>query len=648
MKIIKHFRKYSRVLLLVFMSLLLVVFLVGDVISRASRRSANTDAQVGTAFGDPVYLSQLRMAKNDMDVATGLGMRPYPIFATSDRDESATAAFLLMDEARRAGVRVSRDQVISSLRDSGLAPRIEAIRKNTNRSLNSIYDAVARYLAPFHLLNYEFAAAVGESEPRLERDYRDQTQTADVRISVISSAAFQRHVAEPTEEEIAAEFEAGKNRSDVLTGDKLEFGYQLPARVRLEYLTVDPAAFESGMVVRDSELQRYYDQYKQKYRRKIEGPSISLDQKADFVIPTLDEVREQVKRDVRSQKAIQAAQQLVARIRAEAGRPWAALSPDQSPPAAAITPFDELQRRFSDQYAVIYRRTNLLEAAALRREPGIGTSQLGTGTNRVPFGAAAMNVVGLVEADASEGSPGPLRVGEPSRPLYRTQGTDAAGRPRAYQWYIFRVIEAAPPGPPASVDEVRERVVANIKRLRAHEMAGTAARKLADAARGEGLEAAVAHADALRVLLRDPKPASQPATDSQPAASQPVRNPLADRYAKLLDVITPPNFKRQASFIQNVGYVSDLNAKIFELADASTTSQGAHRVAVLPIANQDKWVVAELVKLNPLYRGEFEARRDQISDSGARSTLFLFQSTWFDSKSILARAHYQPLKTDEP
>ena len=127
MSVSRIFRKYSRTLLLVFMSALLIVFLVGDVIGRAANSRADRDFEIGTAFGEPVYYSQTLQAAADFELAAQLGI-PAPRFA-DDEGSRYIGMYLLLEEARRAGVSVSREQVRAELNNvPGAAQLLDMIR----------------------------------------------------------------------------------------------------------------------------------------------------------------------------------------------------------------------------------------------------------------------------------------------------------------------------------------------------------------------------------------------------------------------------------------------------------------------------------------------------------------------------------------
>ena len=635
MKLMKYFRKYSRVLVLVVMSLLLVVFLIGDVISRAAQSRAERDMQIAQVFGEPFYQSELRRVAMDLDLVRRLGINGPPV-ATDDQNEYTLAAALLIREAERLGVRISRQQVIELLRSQpGAAQRIEQVRKSYNISLNDLYATVARVLAPIELFRYQLEIGARESLPRLEKAYRDRFQTADVRLSAIEDEAFFDQVPEPTEQELQKLFEEGRDRDPATTDDKFVFGYRIPDRVAIEYVTVDPQSLLDQIVVTTREARKYYERNKERYRRPVQGPTLNLDQQnPPTEIPPFEQIDKQVRDDVRRQKAIEQAQRIINRIRDELRRPWIGLPRDQHPPADAIPPLEQVAARYADGAQVIHRTTDLLTADALRRLPGIGRAAVVEGGRRWSIVELAFRVEGLFEPPEDDTGPY-LRLNEPGPVVYEYRGVDAQRRPLPYQAYLFRVIKVAPAGPPASLDEVRDQVVRDAKTLKAHELAGQWARRLAERARKVGLGQALAEADDLRAVLTGGS-TTQPAT--QPS------NPQAQRWLNLLGPITPPRFTRAPGFIPQIGFAPKVHEALFELADQPADG---HRVAAVSLATQTRWVVGELLKVHPIYRGDFEAKRPQLEAQLQFALQREFLTRWFDPDEIRRRTGYVEITPDD-
>lgn len=646
MRISRIFRKYSRVLLLVFMSLLLVVFLVGDVISRAQRSYHAKDIVVGEAFGKPVYVSQTHVAESDFDVAWQFGVRT-PLTYIEDPHERNLAMYLLLEETRRAGVRVGRDRISASLQQTpGAAIVLDAIRKRSRRSLNSIYDTIARVSATVVLAHYQRAAATNASLPELERAYRDQRQEARVLISVIDSKAFLPDVPTPTEQELQAHFDEAKDRDTAHTEEALVYGYRVPARIQVEYLTVDPGEILDSVRVREKQVQTFYEDNKHKYMQTVEDRSqFALeDAEPQKIQLSYEEVKEQVREDCRMEKAIREAQALVNTIKQEATRPWATASIGednlrQPPPADEIVPFTDLQARFSGEYPVIYKKTELGTERELRREAGFGRASAIIRRQPVMAPTLAFHVEGLATAENEDSIP-ILRVNEPGPVVLDTRGSDDRDTPPTpYQAFVFRVVRVEPSGPPASLDDVRAEVLQNVKYSTVFELGREQAEALAERARQVGLEQAVAEAEELKAMLGE---AAAPAT-SEPAATQPAPS----RYRRMLDPFEVDPFTRQPSLLRNEDLVSvfspGLHEKVFALTDeAGPNTSAGRRMAVVPLARTLRWVVVELAEIKPVYRGDFQMQRLELEQRAAGSQGWAAYRAWFEPDNILQRAGFVP------
>ena len=638
MSISRTFRKYNRTLLLVFMSLLLVVFLIGPVISRAVRSHTMIDPEFGQAFGKPVLASDLRMATDDTELVARLGIAPPRVLGPDERKRNI-ARYLLMEEARRAGIVISRDEIEKSFANNpNAARRLDIIHKSGSRSLEQIYDAVARVLGVQAYAEQQARAVLDASLPELEHQYQTFMQQARVVLSVIDSNALLDKVPAPTEEEIRANFEEGKNRETQHTEDKLVFGYRIPDRVAVEYLTVDPEAIKENVHISKKEVRRFYDEHKNLYVKKVTKESpFKLDdqQKPQTIQLTFAEALAQVRKDCREAKAIREAQSIVNQIYQEAARPWltAAVGDDNKPRYPGldqVTPFKQLADKYSDTYPVVYRRIDLATRERLAADRDFAQASAVLGGRPVAAIDLAFRVEGLVEAEKDDPVP-VLHLGEPGPVVIRKRRVPGQPRPAPYQAYVFRVVQVAPAGPPASLDEVRDQVVANVKRIKAFEMARTLAEKLAARAREVGLKEAVKGDKELRALLGEGE--DQPT--SGPAAS------VARRYLRELEPFEPKRFGRWPTFIPNIGRSESLHKRVFEAVE-QPAPEGGHRVVVVPVATSGKWVLAEPLEVEPIYRGDFESMIDKIELQVVRSKYFAFQSSWFDADNICKRTGFVP------
>jgi hypothetical protein len=640
---IKFFRKYSRVLVLVLMSLLLVIFLLDPVLMRRGNGDGLSREKLGTAFGRTITLGDLNRAKADVELLRNLNF-PVQVFGPGDSDSHLTA-LLLMEEADRLGIRFGQQQALEELRRRQVPDfLIDRLRETQRRSLASIYDAVGRFLACFTAAQLHVSAA-RESEPRLESAYRLFQQTARVRLSVIESRALRSRVPPPSEEELLAFFEAGKNRETRHTADALVFGYRRPDRVRLEYLTIDPAPLEARVRISEREARRHYEQNRAHYAALLRTET------APATPPEFDqlsqELRERIRSDARRARAIAEAHQRINTMLEEARIPWAGQPIDKDgyrtvPPSGTLIEFTALRDKHAREYPVEYGRTELIAASDVTLEPGIGQARVGVGEASLPLSQVVTRVKGLYTPQPHETFV-PINVNEPSPDPAVVYRPDPLSRsPQPYHMYLFRITEVAPAGPPDSLDEVREQVLKDYTLSRAHELAGEEARKLAQRAREIGLEAAVAEASELRQQLEE----------AQQAQATDPNEPNTPFLAHLGPFEPPGRFGRRASFIPKVGSAPKLHEEIFKLsqeqpgpgpADESDSENRAVRpVVAVPLPPGLKWIVGELLEVRPLYAGDFAEQREALSEQVDNFHQQIVWRLWFDPENVRRRTGFQP------
>ena len=647
MRVSRFFRRRSRTLLMVFMSLLLVVFLIGDQLQNWASKHGQQDVTVGRAFGRDITTADTRVMESKRFLLGQLG------FGLAGWIEPLEL-YLLTTEARNMGIHVGHDQVKLRLAQQfGAAERADArlaaIQQRTGQSYATIFDIVGEWLAVEQLVELQSSAA-GESVSRAELDYRNQSQEADAELSVIDSEALLPFVPEPTPDELQAFYDEAKDRRTNHTEDALEFGYQLPDRVRIEYLTVDPAVVESKVRIRPREVKEYFESHHADYMKTVRSPaSQSAEQPSPERVPmTFEEAETQARSDARREKATHEAQSLVNKIRRAAHQPWQLTARDNDgfrlpPPAAEIESFEELRSKFSDTYEVTYGTTELVGKEAIselfspKALPTLVRQRLGAepeyteGQASVTLSDLALRVQGLFTPEREDRLP-VLSLLEPSPVMVRQ--INRLGERVPGQSYVFRVVEVAPKGPPASLDDVRRTVVADYKLLKAHEMAGEYARKLADAARQSGLAAAVEGATELKERLAASDETMQPQLPPEPGVSRPA----ASDYVKSLGPVEPSTpLTRDTTMISEVGETETVPREVFALA---SDTGSAHKVAVADVAYLYRWVVVELEGIKPIYAGEFEQKRVDLLRRGRAIDRQVLAIGWLAKDNVHRRAGF--------
>lgn len=628
MNLVKTLRENGRTLLMVFMALLLVAFLIPQSLEGCGSQRRDMLIQFGRAFGRDVTSVEVQRARDELQVLMSAGIID-PRSAPSDVDYH-----LLKSEAAQMGIRVGRAEVIDLLRRAGFTDEaVAAIQLRNSISYNQLFDMIGNWLAVMRVRSLQAAACL-TSLPREMLSYRDQSQEAVALLSQINSKAFESSVPEPTEEQLQAFFAEGKDRMTAHTADALVFGYKLPDRVKIEYLTVDPDKIKSRVVVKGAQVERYFADNAARYTKPDPTAPPSSDGSPPPQIPmTFEEARDRVREELRDVRAVEEAQRVINNIYAEAHRPWVLAERDPNTgfaraPAGELPTFEDFQRKYAAD-GVEYYKTELVDQATLQATAGFGQARL---PERQSLSAAqlAFRVEGLFVPDPQEDRLSVISVGEPAPVVLSGRFDFQARRMVPRQAFVFRVLEVAPSAPPASLDEVREQVKADWKTFEAHRMAREWAEKLAARAREVGLEAAVREATELREKLA----AAETAATQAPGAS-----PIPPRWAAALDPITPSQLTRGKQFIEQVGAAGPVAAALFELADKSPAGPPAQaeRVAVVGLANQYKWVVGELVEVKPIYEGGFQAQVASASLRNRMTAMQRFDFEWAAPQNLYQR-----------
>ncbi len=642
MNLNKFLRKNSRTLLMVFMSFLLVAFLVPQSITGGGGGGPSApNRELGEVYGETVTNQDLIQFRNEMQVLMRLNVAGVP------RDEALLDMYLLNREARAAGIRIGEAEVKEYLVERGVTEQqLRQVQRMSQRSYSDIYDAVGQYLATQRLRALQLGAVV-ESIPRQKLQFRDQNQNANALFSVINAEAFVNEVPEPTDEQLQAFFDRYKAQFPNHGEGQLVFGYRYPHRVRVEYLTVDWQEVRRKIRIRTARVRDYFQEHRNKYTKPDPTATQPAQGSPPQVPMTFEEAENQVREDYRAFRAKEVAQSIVNQIRNEARRQWTTRGEDgfMEPPEGDIVSFEELAERFSTEYEVEHHITGVLDQQGLRQLTGPGSARLGM--QGLSFPELALRVEGILAEAPQDGDP-VYTVMEPSDVVLTYNVNQRTSDRTPLQAYLFRVVEVQPSAPPESLDIVRDQVVRDWKISQAFERAEAAAADLAARAREVGLNEAVAQATDLRQEL---EAAAQAAT--QPADGRPA-SPTTPRYVEQLQPFSPPNLTRQQRFIQRIGAAPQVVAAVFKLTQEPSTDD-QHRVdavASVQPRNPDgviaRWVVVQLQSIEPIYSEPFENQLAMASRRGNMNAWQRFFEDWFDSESIRQRVGFKPAPELQP
>lgn len=230
-------RKYNRLLLAVFGSGIMIVFLLGnaDIVGYFSGLGSQSSWVARFGDGREITRQELSYVQQEMQTIDRLGLPPLPLVGDITRD--ADLFIQLLHEAKQAGMiggpgslRNDPAELLLVAQNTGMNPVII-------RNALSDYEGMRRYL--------QWIIRSGMlSDNRLVREGRRQMEGVDAQFAVITAKAEDASAA-PTDDELLAQFDAWKD-TPVGEGDH-GFGYRLPDRAAIEWLIVPRVAVEAGL-----------------------------------------------------------------------------------------------------------------------------------------------------------------------------------------------------------------------------------------------------------------------------------------------------------------------------------------------------------------------------------------------------------------
>jgi hypothetical protein len=169
-------------------------------------------------------------------------------------------------------------------------------------------------------------------------------------------------------------------------------------------------------------------------------------------------------------------------------------------------------------------------------------------------------------------------------------------------------------------------------------------------AREVGLPAAVEQDTELKqILTAAEQPTTQP--DTQPATVAPEPK----HYVQDLGPFVPQNkLTRSTTFLQAptnaINNIPDVVPEIFDLADQPVDEGQAHRAGAFPIANQFRWLVAELTEVKPLYAGSFDKYlKSQVASGRLQGQSGeSFARLWANAENVKERTGFVPEGSAQP
>jgi hypothetical protein len=637
----KFFRKYTKTLLAVFMALLLVVWLGGDALRYLFDKERDFGSEVvAKAFGRDVKQAELTRTKDLEDIGERLvrfwktpWVQPVLQMAggneqmaqgllMSGRQEPLTLDewYLLDAEAARKGVHVSTEAV-NQFKANIPAKHLEGIRDAQKLSLAQMDLAIQAYLR-IEEAALQASESVAVSEADIQDFVRQTSEKVKIRLVTIDPAKLVDTNYQPPAEQIQAQFDKYKDKA---AGGPGEYGYQLDEATQVEYIQVKADELAKSQTVTDDEAYAYWQDHKAEFKQPATQPAATAPAtrpEAPKPYDTFFGARADVKKKLAHNKGAKAASRLAEELKNQLAKPWADAPTSQpggyrQPPASemAADVYEKLIANFKAKYAtaLAYGKTPLGDAEQLMVSPLGRSMALADSPNRVPFSQAAFMVNGAKAR--KEEAPEQARL---FRNLFETCAepvTDSQGNV-----FVFRNIALRPAQAPASVDEVRDKVITDLRHIQAYEQAEKLAKSLAENARKSGLKAAF-----------DADPFSAKAKEA-------FTEPAAFARKQMFNMGGMPRLWEGS--VPGAGRDKELLDLAFGMASRAAT-QPAAEIAVHEQKQRQRWMVVEFDKLVPVTRDEYNTMRDQARQFLLATRRLEFVLDWFTHEQIVARTGWE-------
>ena len=564
----KFLRKYSKWILAVGGTLLMITFLVPQAIQSLSQRAAMkgaTWARIGEK-GEKVPADTLRQAQSELQVLEELG-QGVPFLGPM---KDAGHWYLLVREADQAGL------VGAYGSDVLPAEQMKQLISATNNPARTVDEAIGKWLSVGRMLGmYTFGSRL--SDQRLRAYAQRLFHGVEATIVPIKADAT-KATSDPTEDAILAQFE---KYADVEpgAGDR-GFGYRLPDRFHLEWLTISGddirALAEASDEMNGITLAKHWRKYESE--RGFPTPD------ANIAVP--DVVREDLLNDLTTAKRAEIVRDIQNAF-LDAWRPLP-ITAD----GVRVVPPDWANRRIAlaDLAETIVEKQPTLALPAYHSEGNrwltvndlVEFTELNTATTD-KFGRPVPTrtlLTALREFDPE--STIPVQAGLAMPPLQNAAG----------DLVIVRVIDVDPARPPHDADEVRGQLVEDLRRVSNYD---------ALLARATEIEAQALESGLLYVAVENDAEVQRPAQIS-----------LYDRQILDLQINNNIPLGPMASGVPGVGQSPEAVEAIVEraLAMGSATALGdlppAERTFILPVDDAMTLAVVRLEQQFPLDQARFD------------------------------------------
>ena len=477
---------------------------------QALARTATTDEVGGRIIADTVAQSAWRTLSRTVKDPERIDRRTSMVWLA------------LLDEARRLGLDTPEGEVhdrLQRLRSLGLSEAL--LSRTVSEIARNRHDLLIQGLQVdmtlASYLQYLYGSFGVPVAPEIRQEFARQDERIKVLLAVFKADDVLADVGTPAENALLEQF--GRYKAHLPGQGPGGYGYRIPPKVAIEYLLADPAAFEveAAEAVSAQDVKDYYEANKDT-EFVAEPPAPPAPEKEEGAGADKPAAEADTKEAAGASKdaegeakdeagaAKDGPEAAMGETGATADEPAARAEPKA--PEKKYRPLDEVRddirrrlvRKAAEQLAHEHLAGSVADITTKRK--GIDLRIWADGTR-----ARYLDVPGLHTAEELAAMPGVGRAtrGQVSLPDYALQVVELVGPEKARiaqgeisevftgpegKSYAFRVSKVAESREPASLDEVREQVVEDVRRSEAFTLARERAKGLLEAAAKDGFEKA--------------------------------------------------------------------------------------------------------------------------------------------------------------
>jgi len=625
---LKFFRKYNKALLVTFMMLLMVVFVGGSAL-QSFLTPANDYVVFNSRYGD-IRTNDRDAARRSTDLLVNFKLDwSRPVYGAVKQLELPDW-ILLIREADRFGTSVGIEAARAIYRGGPAGEAIDVLSRRLRINPDQFYDALRQYQS-VQLTAQAMSVGTLPSTAAIRLRARDSLEKVSVQVVSLPAKAFELDGRTYSDAEIESQWQAHRDNEP---GTGMEFGYYVDPTIQVQYVKISPERLSKviGVANLERKAKRYYEANKESFEFR-RPPVVGEDKTAEEASAYLswDEAKDIAQNAIRRQQAKSTAARIADYIIQSTVQDSLAGERNDSgyrKASEVVMAMDyyqglleRLPKTLNYPGAVTVESTEFFDASNVSSVSGIGTaSHRPSGGRFRTFSSMVLNNQALVpivpKGDGINSSD--------FRAMFDT--FDVALQSGDGDQYVFRVVDHHPGHVATSVDEVRERVIADLHVKEGYEVALGYAQGLVERVGDSDLEEAYTSDSELDEIVQ-----AYDGADGGFMVAADVLRHIPNPY------ITGPN----ANIARIPGGIGNVPAEIldawFDLEHSDSTS------AVYPLKSRATVMVVHWQGTTPGTEEDYDARRTQITNQLIGQGRIVVMRDWLDPDQIRARNEFKPV-----